>query len=76
MPLPVSFPIRSTDGDVHPIAYFSRMLTGAELNYDTHNRELMTTFQALKTWRHSLESPHHTINVLTDHKNFGICLDY
>ena len=60
---------RTDDGDVHPVAFFSRTLTGAELNYDTHDKELLAIFQAFKTWRHYLESPHHTVDVITDHKN-------
>ena len=45
------------------------MLTGAELNYDTHDKELLAVFKVFKTWQHYLESPHHTIDVITDHKN-------
>jgi transposase InsO family protein len=51
------------------VAFYSRTLTGAELNYDTHNKELLAIFEAFKIWRHYLESPHHTIDVITDHKN-------
>src|SRR5258706_2239642 len=61
--------LRAADGDVHPIAFYSRMLHGAELNYDTHDKELLAIFEAFKTWRHYLESPIHTIDVVTDHKN-------
>jgi len=51
------------------VAFYARTLTGAELNYDTHDKELLAIFEAFKTWRHYLESPHHTIDVITDHKN-------
>ena len=34
-----------------------------------HNKELLVIFEAFKTWRHYLESPHHTIDMITDHKN-------
>ena len=61
--------VRTNDGDVHPIAFYSCMLTGAELNYDTHDKELLAIFKAFKSWRHYLESPHHMIDVITDHKN-------
>jgi hypothetical protein len=44
-------------------------LTGAELNYNTHDKELLAIFEGFKTWRHYLESTHHTIDVITDHKN-------
>ena len=29
---------RAADGNVHPVAFYSRILHGAELNYDTHER--------------------------------------
>lgn len=61
--------VRTEDGEIHPVAFYSRTLSGAELNYDTHDKELLAVFEAFKTWRHYLESPHHTIDVITDHKN-------
>ena len=61
--------LRTDDGEIRPVAFYARTLTGAELNYDTHDKELLAIFEAFKTWRHYLESPHHTIDVITDHKN-------
>src|SRR5258706_3691568 len=61
--------LRAADGDVHPIAFYSCTLHSAELNYNTHNKELLAIFEAFKTWRHYLKSPIHTINVVTDHKH-------
>jgi hypothetical protein len=61
--------IRSDDSDVHPVAFFSCTLTSSELNYDTHNKELLAIFKAFKTWRHYLKSLHHMIDIVTDHKN-------
>jgi len=61
--------VHTEDGQVHPLASFSRTLSGGELNYDTHDKELLSTFEAFKTWRHSLESRHHGIDVIMDHKN-------
>jgi hypothetical protein len=63
------FSQQAEDGEVHPVAFYSRTLTGVELNYDTHDKELLAIFEAFKTWRHYLESPHHMIDVVTDHKN-------
>ena len=39
------------------------------MNYDTHDKELLAIFEAFKMWRHYLESPIHTIDIITDHKN-------
>ncbi len=63
------FSLCTDEGDVHPVAFYSRTLTGAELNYDTHDEELLAIYEAFKGWCHYLELPHHTINVVTDHKN-------
>ena len=49
--------VHTEDGQVHPVAFFSRTLSGAELNYDTHDKELLAIFEAFKTWRHYPVSP-------------------
>jgi len=61
--------VHTEGGQVHPLAFFSRTLSGAELNYNTHDKELLATFEAFKTWRHYLESCHRRIDVSTDHRN-------
>ncbi len=40
------FLLRTDKGDIHPIAFYSHMLTGANLNYDTHNKELLAIYEA------------------------------
>ena len=57
------------DGELHPIAFFSQTLQAAELNYDTHDKELLAIFSAFKTWCHYLEGTSDPVNVVTDHKN-------
>jgi hypothetical protein len=61
--------ICTDDSNIHPVAFFSHMLTSSELNYDTHDKELLAIFKAFKTWHHYLKSPHHMIDIVTDHKN-------
>lgn len=61
--------ITGEDGEIHPVAFHSRTLTGAELNYDTHDKELLAIFAAFRTWRHYLEGAPLPIDVVTDHKN-------
>ena len=63
------FSLSSDEGEVNPVAFYSCTLNGAELNYDTHDKELLAIFEAFKNWRHYLESPHHTVDVVTNHKN-------
>ena len=33
------------DDDIHPIAFLSRSFTDTEINYDTHNKELLAIHQ-------------------------------
>ncbi len=61
--------ITSDSGELHPIAFHSRTLSGAELNYDTHDKELLAIYEAFKTWRHYLEGSGTPVDVVTDHKN-------
>jgi len=42
--------IVNKDNEVHPVAFHSRTFTVAELNYDTHDKELLAIFEALKIW--------------------------
>jgi hypothetical protein len=57
------------NGDIHSVAYHSWTFTPPELNYDTHDKELLAIFKAFKTWRHFLEGSGTLIDVVTDHKN-------
>ena len=56
-------------GEIHPVAFHSRTFTPPELNYDTHDKELLAIFAAFKVWRHYLEGSGTPIDVVTDHKN-------
>jgi len=57
------------DNEVHPVAFHSCTFTVAELNYNTHDKELLAIFEAFKIWWHYLEGPAYPINVVTDYKN-------
>ena len=57
------------DGEIHPIAFYSHSFNSAELNYDTHDKELLTIFEAFKHWQQYLEGSRILIDVITDHKN-------
>ncbi|KAJ8456455.1 hypothetical protein ONZ45_g18712 [Pleurotus djamor] len=61
--------IYAPDGEIHPVAFHSRTFSGAELNYDVHDKELLAIFEAFTVWRHYLEGAPTTIDVVTDHKN-------
>ena len=61
--------IQTDSGEVHPVAFHSRTFTAPELNYDTHDKELLAIFEAFRVWRHYLEGSGAPIDVVTDHKN-------
>ena len=56
-------------GNWHPIAFYSRKFSGAELNYSTPDKELMAIVIAFEHWRHYLEGAQDTIEVWSDHQN-------
>jgi hypothetical protein len=55
--------------EIHLVTYLSRTFSDTELNYDTHDKELMAIYEAFKAWRHYLEGTEVPIDVVTDHKN-------
>src|SRR3979490_1549203 len=57
------------DGELHPVAFHSRAVIFPKLNYDVHDKELLTIFEAFQCWQHYLEGSADPINVITDHKN-------
>ena len=61
--------IQTDSGEVHPVAFHSRTFTAPELNYDTHDKELLAIFEAFRVWRHFLEGSGTPVDVVTDHKN-------
>jgi len=61
--------IVNKDNEVHPVAFHSHTFTVAELNYDTHDKELLVIFKAFKIWQHYLEGLAYSIDVVMDYKN-------
>ena len=61
--------IVNKDNKVHLVAFHSHTFTAAELNYDTHDKDLLAIFEAFKIWWHYLEGPAYPINIVMDHKN-------
>ncbi|KAF8747244.1 hypothetical protein RHS01_11370 [Rhizoctonia solani] len=60
---------RKEDGCLHPVAFMSASFSPAELNYDTHDKELLAIIWAFKHWKIFLEGTEQPITVFTDHKN-------
>ena len=62
-------PLVTDDGQIHPLTFHSWTFLLGELNYDTHDKELLTIYEAFWTWRHYLENSTLPIDIVTDHKN-------
>ncbi|MBW0593921.1 hypothetical protein O181_133636, partial [Austropuccinia psidii MF-1] len=58
-----------SDSGKHPIAFDSRKLIPAELNYEIHDKELLGIVWALKCWRAFLLSLASPFEVLTNHSS-------
>jgi RNase H-like domain found in reverse transcriptase/Reverse transcriptase (RNA-dependent DNA polymerase) len=54
---------------LHPLAFHSRKLSPAELNYEVHDKELLAVVSAFKHWRNYLEGCNDPTIVFSDHKN-------
>ena len=61
--------IRCTNEEIQLVAYYSWTLSAPELNYDTHNKELLAIHESFWLWCHYLEGSAEPVNIVTDHKN-------
>lgn len=57
------------NGKLHPVAYYSRKLSSAELNYHVYDKEMLAIVKSLQHWRQFLEGAQHPVIIHTDHKN-------
>ncbi|KAM4054295.1 hypothetical protein HRG_005182 [Hirsutella rhossiliensis] len=62
---------KDDEGRLRPIAFYSKKLHGAELNYPIYDKEFLAIIQAFK-FRHYLLGSKHKIKVYTDHKTSHI----
>jgi hypothetical protein len=64
--------VLSEKGDnrrLHPVAFYSRKFTPAEINYEIHNKELLAIVDCFKVWRRYLEGAMYTIQVCSNNQN-------
>lgn len=60
---------KDPQGKLRAVAFYSRKLSPAEMNYEIHDKELLAIVECLKTWRVYLEGAKHQVQIYTDHKN-------
>ena len=57
------------DGRWYPVAFYSSVLSGSELNWEIHDKELFAILQAFNKWRAELTSTQNQIRVYSDHRS-------
>jgi hypothetical protein len=57
------------DGKWHPVAFISRVMSPAELNYDIYDKELLVIMYTLDEWWPYLLHAAEPFEIWTDHKN-------
>ena len=62
---------RDEHGKVRPIAFFSKKLHGAELNYPIYDKEFLAIIQAIKEFKHYMLGTKFPVKVYTDHQNIA-----
>lgn len=67
--------IQMDSSEIHPIAFHSCTFSAPELNYDTHDKELLVMFEAFCVWWHYLEGSGTLINVVTWSQELRIFLN-
>ena len=60
---------KGDDGKMRTVAFYFRKMTGPELNYDIHDKELLAVVEALREWRVYLEGTKYPVQIYIDHKN-------
>jgi len=55
-------------GEWHPVAYYSKTMIPAEINYPIHDKEMLAIIRALEAWRPELEGSPIRIRIVSDHK--------
>jgi hypothetical protein len=63
------FSQKQSDGSWYPVAFYSHCLTGAELNWEIHDKELFAIVTAFAKWKAELASIRTQVEVLSDHRS-------
>lgn len=54
---------------LHPVAFYSRKLSPAEINYDVYNKEMLAIIESFREFRPWLIGTSTPVSVVSDHKN-------
>jgi hypothetical protein len=57
------------DKKLYPVAFYSKKMSSAEMNYDIHDKELLTVITAFQKWKIYLKGIKYQVKVFTDYQN-------
>ena len=57
------------ENEVCLVIFHSHIFTIVELNYNTHNKELLAIFETFKIWQYYLKCSVFPINIVMNYKN-------
>jgi hypothetical protein len=58
------------DGKLHPVAFYSKKIFPAEMNYNIYDKEFLAVVPAFQECRIYLERVKYQVKIFTDHQNF------
>jgi len=64
--------VKGADGKWRPVAFISKSLSPAEMNYEIHDKEMLAVIWCLEDWRYYLEGTKKEFEIWTDHKNLQL----
>ena len=59
---------QQSDGEWHPVAYYSKTMIDAELNYPIHDKEMLAIVSSFQHWHVYLKGTPDMVQVMSDHK--------
>ncbi|KAI0992060.1 hypothetical protein K3495_g16126, partial [Podosphaera aphanis] len=62
---------KDREGRLRPVAYFSKRLNSAEVNYPIHDKEMLAIVTCIQEWKAELRSVAKPFTILSDHKNLN-----
>jgi hypothetical protein len=64
-----AIPSQVEKGYLKPVAFYSRKMDKAEINYEIYDKEILAIISAFKEWRRYLQGTSFKITIYSDHQN-------
>ena len=60
---------KDSNGNLHPVGFYSKTLSPNEQNYEIYDKELLSIMRGLREWKPYLQGSSLQTTIQTDHKN-------